>query len=151
VYLATASLAGDFYGDVNIHGNVHLTGMTFLVGNPFDSAGGAIEQASVQSQDALTICSGTVVTDDGGGAVVAVPAWFDVLNKDFRYQLTVMGQFAQAIVSEEIHDHRFGVRTNVPHVKVSWQVTGVRNDAYAHEHPLVVAPPKEPAPIAPPR
>jgi hypothetical protein len=32
-------------------------------------------------------------------ATVQLPEWFSVLNKDFRYQLTVIGQFAQAIVA----------------------------------------------------
>jgi trimeric autotransporter adhesin len=56
----------------------------------------------------------------------------------FRYQLTVIGQFAQAIVSSKISDHRFTIRTDKPNVEVSWQVTGVRHDAFAKAHPLVV-------------
>jgi hypothetical protein len=30
--------------------------------------------------------------------MVSLPEWFEALNTDFRYQLTVIGQFAQAIV-----------------------------------------------------
>ena len=48
----------------------------------------------------------------------------------------VGGQFAQAIVSKEIHDHEFTISTNATRVKVSWQVTGVRQDAYAKAHPM---------------
>src|SRR5580704_12320966 len=66
------------------------------------------------------------------------PEWFAVLNTDFRYQLTVIGQFAQAIIGREIESNRFEIRTNAPNVKVSWQVTGVRQDAYAKANPLVV-------------
>ena len=67
-----------------------------------------------------------------------LPDWFEAENGDFRYQLTVIGRFAQAIVSKEIADHQFTISTNAAHVKVSWQVTGVRQDAYAKAHPLVV-------------
>ncbi len=61
-----------------------------------------------------------------------------MLNADFRYQLTVIGQFAQAIVAREIENNQFEIRTSAPGVKVSWQVTGVRQDAYAQAHPLRV-------------
>jgi hypothetical protein len=49
----------------------------------------------------------------------------------FRYQLTVIGQFAQAIVAEEIRDNRFTIKSDKPRIKVSWQVTGVRKDPWA--------------------
>jgi hypothetical protein len=49
-----------------------------------------------------------------------------------------MGQFAQAIVSTKVASHQFGIRTDKPNVEVSWQITGVRQDAYAKAHPLVV-------------
>jgi len=50
----------------------------------------------------------------------------------------VIGQFAQAIVAHEIQEHEFQIKTNLPNVKVSWLVTGVRHDAYATAHPLQV-------------
>ena len=53
---------------------------------------------------------------------------------DFRYQLTVIGTFAQAIVSKEVSSNKFEIATNQPNVKVSWQVTGVRHDAYAKKN-----------------
>jgi hypothetical protein len=36
----------------------------------------------------------------------------------------VIGQFAQAIVKQEIENNRFTIKTNRPLVKVLWQVTG---------------------------
>jgi hypothetical protein len=45
--------------------------------------------------------------------------------------LTVIGDFAQAIFSEEISNSPFEIRTDKPSVKVSWAVTGVRHDAAA--------------------
>jgi hypothetical protein len=60
------------------------------------------------------------------------------LNIDYRYQLTVINQFAQAIISQEIANNQFSIKTDKPNVKVSWQVTGIRNDPYARENRLPV-------------
>ena len=90
----------------------------------------------------LSVYSGNVVTDAGGYAAVQMPAYVEALNTDFRYQLTVVGQFAQAIVAKKLKDGQFVIRTDQPNVEVSWQVTGVRQDAYAKSNPLVVEQPK---------
>ncbi len=76
--------------------------------------------------------------NERGEATVRLPEWFETLNTDFRYQLTVIGQFAQAIVAREIQSNEFSIRISAPNVKVSWQVTCVRQFAYARAHPLVV-------------
>ena len=49
---------------------------------------------------------------------------------------TPMG--TQAIISKEITNNRFIIKTNKPNVRVSWQVSGVRKDAYAKANPIVV-------------
>ncbi|MBS1787622.1 MAG: hypothetical protein JST85_07870 [Acidobacteria bacterium] len=67
-----------------------------------------------------------------------MPEWFESLNRDFRYQLTVVGKFAQAIVAQKVKDNRFVIRTNEPNVEVSWQVTGVRQDAWANRNRIPV-------------
>jgi hypothetical protein len=67
-----------------------------------------------------------------------LPDYFETLNRDFRYQLTVIGQFAQAIVAEEIQGNQFVIRTDQPQVKVSWLVTGIRQDAWAEENRILV-------------
>jgi hypothetical protein len=69
-----------------------------------------------------------VTADANGEAVVELPDWFEALNRDFHYQLTVIGQFAQAIVASEIANGQFTIKTDKPSVKVSWQVTGIRQD-----------------------
>ena len=62
--------------------------------------------------------------------------FLEALNIDFRYQLTVIGVFAQAIVKEKINNNQFVIQTDQPNVEVSWQVTGIRNDEYARDHRL---------------
>jgi hypothetical protein len=61
---------------------------------------------------------------------------------DYRYQLTPIGQFAQAIVFEKVTKNAFKIKTDKPNVEVSWQVTGIRNDAYARQNRVQVEVPK---------
>jgi hypothetical protein len=79
-----------------------------------------------------------VTTGANGEAVVTLPDYIEALNTDYRYQLTVVGQFAQAAVWKKIEGNRFTIKTDKPNVEVSWQVTGIRKDAYAEAHPIVV-------------
>jgi hypothetical protein len=128
------TVSTDLYdaGDLNVYGNKN-----FLIDDPLDPANKELVHAAVESDEVLDQYSGNVVTDADGRAVVALPAWFEKLNTDFRYQLTVIGHFAQAIVEQEIADNRFTIRTNLANVKVSWQVTARRNDAWRKAHPFV--------------
>jgi len=79
----------------------------------------------VAVSSAANICSGTVTTDANGEATLELPDGFEARNTDFRYQLTVIGRFAQAIVVSKIKGNRFNIKTSEPKVEVSWQVTGV--------------------------
>jgi hypothetical protein len=92
----------------------------------------------------MNVYNGNVMTDQHGLAVVTLPTYFEALNKDFRYQLTPMGSFAQATVGKEVHNNQFTIRTNKPGVKVSWQVTGIRHDAFAEQNPIQVEEEKSP-------
>jgi hypothetical protein len=42
------------------------------------------------------------------------------------------------MVAEEVIGNRFTIRTSVPGVKVSWQVTGIRQDAWANQNRIKV-------------
>jgi hypothetical protein len=130
--------AGNFTGDVEISGKLNGSTPAVKIDDPLDPANKFLLHAPVQSSEMKNIYDGTVTTDGQGQATVQLPEWFGVLNADFRYQLTVIGQFAQAIVAREIENNQFEIRTSAPGVKVSWQVSGVRQDAYAQAHPLMV-------------
>jgi hypothetical protein len=93
----------------------------------------------------MNIYNGNATTDASGSAMVTLPEWFETLNRDFRYQLTVMGQFAQAIVASKVANHQFTIKTDKPNVEVSWQVTGIRQDAWANAHRIQVEVAKAPA------
>jgi hypothetical protein len=136
--VAGSGYAGNFTGDLNVTGTIHAGGKDFKIDHPLDPANRYLVHASVESSEMKNIYDGNVTTDSQGHATVPLPEWFEVLNTDFRYQLTVIGQFAQAIVARKIENNRFEIRTNAPNVEVSWQVTGVRQDAFAKANPLVV-------------
>ncbi len=137
-------LAGAFTGDVIVNGDVDIVGNltkgsgAFKIDHPLDPTNKYLYHSFVESPDMKNIYDGNVTTDAGGVAEVVLPDWFEALNKDFRYQLTVLGQFAQAIVAEKIKDNRFKIRTSLPNVEVSWQVTGIRQDAFAEKHRIPV-------------
>jgi hypothetical protein len=144
VALTGGALAGSFSGSVDISADLNVGGSkNFKIDHPIDPANKYLVHSAVESSERMNIYTGNVVTDGQGEATVQLPDWFEALNSDFRYQLTVIGVFAQAIVAREIENGAFAIRTSSPNVKVSWQVTGVRQDAYAKAHPLVVEEEKE--------
>jgi len=106
-------------------------GGEFIIDHPDDPENMYLIHSDVSSPDMMNIYNGNVTTDADGNAAVDLPNYFESLNSDFRYQLTVMGTFAQAIISEKIKDNRFSIKTDKPFVEVSWQVTGIRKDAFA--------------------
>jgi hypothetical protein len=73
-----------------------------------------------------------------------LPEWFEALNRDFRYQLTCIGEHASVYIAEEIRENRFRIAGGYAGMKVSWQVTGSRRDPYAEAHPIVVEEAKSP-------
>ena len=134
---ASSGKAGKFNGDVEVTGTLTKGAGTFKIDHPLDPENKYLYHSFVESPDMMNVYNGNVITDANGDAMVTLPSYFEALNKDFRYQLTVIGQFAQAIVSSEINNNQFSIETDKPNVKVSWQVTGIRQDAYAKAHPII--------------
>ena len=131
-------LAGEFIGNVEVEGSLSKDSGSFKIDHPVDPANKYLYHSFVESPDMMNIYNGNVTTDAHGSAVVSLPDWFEALNRDFRYQLTVLGQFAQAIVSTQVANHQFSIKTDKPNVEVSWQVTGIRHDAWANAHRIPV-------------
>jgi hypothetical protein len=134
----TDGYAGVFQGDVTVTGSIVASSKNFKIDHPLDPANKYLYHASVESSEMMNIYSGNVVTDELGLATVTLPDWFESLNTDFRYQLTAIGQDAHAWVAQEVSNKQFKISTNPAHVKVSWQITAVRQDAFAKAHPMVV-------------
>jgi trimeric autotransporter adhesin len=135
---AGSGLAGFFNGSIDVTGSISKGGGSFKIDHPLDPANKYLYHSFVESPDMMNIYNGNVVTDANGDAIVPLPDWFETLNRDFRYQLTVVGQFAQAIVASKVGNHQFRIKTDKPNVEVSWQVTGIRQDAWANVHRIPV-------------
>ena len=131
--------------NVDVLGTLSKGGGSFKIDHPLDPANKYLYHSFVESPDMKNMYDGNITTDDAGLASVTLPNWFETLNRDFRYQLTVIGQFAQAIVASEISGNQFSIRTDKPNVKVSWQVTGTRQDAFANANRIQVEVEKAPA------
>jgi len=133
-----ANWAGYFSGDINVTGTIVKSASKTIIDHPLDPENKYLQQSSVESPDMKNIYDGNATTDAYGDAVVVLPDYFEALNKDFRYQLTVVGQFAQAIVAKKIENNQFAIKTDKPNVEVSWQVTGIRHDPYAEANRIQV-------------
>jgi hypothetical protein len=137
-FASSGAVAGYFDGNVIVVGNLSKAGGSFKIDHPLDPANKYLSHSFVESPDMKNIYDGTVITDATGFARVTMPEYVEALNRDFRYQLTVIGQFAQAIIGTKIAGNEFTIRTDKPGVEVSWQVTGIRQDAWANAHRIPV-------------
>lgn len=140
----SGSYAGYFDGSVHVQGGFTATGAkSFRIDHPLDPEHRDLVHAAIESDEMLNVYRGTVILDRDGRATVVLPRWFEALNRDVGYQLTPVGGAAPALhVAKEIDGGRFEIAGGTPGLKVCWLVTGVRDDAYAREHPLVVEPAK---------
>ena len=127
-----------FTGDVHVTGVLSGPGKQFLIDSPSDPENKTLTHACIESDERFNVYSGNVALDDNGEARVTLPHWIGTLNTDFRYQLTCIGQAAPVYVSREVSDDAFSIAGGVPGMTVSWQLTGVRSDAWAQANPLVV-------------
>jgi hypothetical protein len=136
-------LAGLFAGNVSVSGTIFKAGGGFKIDHPLDPENKCLCHSFVESPDMKNVYDGVSALDSKGEASITLPDWFEALNRDFRYQLTSIGSAAPNLhVAEEIISNRFRIAGGKPGTKVSWQVTGIRRDAYAEHNRIAVAPEK---------
>ncbi|MBX3390536.1 MAG: hypothetical protein KF691_13890 [Phycisphaeraceae bacterium] len=142
---STSGTAGFFSGNVTVTGTLSKGGGSFKIDHPLDPANKYLYHSFVESPDMMNVYTGTAVIGEDGAAVVKLPAYFGALNVDHHYQLTCVGGYAQVYIAEEVKDNQFKIGGGKPGMKVSWQVTGTRNDAFAQYHRIPVETEKAPA------
>jgi hypothetical protein len=130
--------AGYFVGNVNVTGTLTKGMGTFKIDHPLDPKNKYLYHSFVESPDMMNIYNGIVTLGKDGSAVVTLPDWFEALNREFRYQLTCIGGFAPVYVAKKVDGNRFKIAGGKPGMEVSWQLTGVRKDAYAETHRIQV-------------
>ena len=134
----STSYAAYFEGKVAVTGTLSKGGGSFRIDHPLDPANKILQHSFVESPDMLNIYNGNAVADTHGTATVRLPDWFMALNRDFRYSLTPIGEFAPLFVRSEVADGRFSIGGANPGQRVSWQVTGIRQDAWAEANRIQV-------------
>jgi hypothetical protein len=136
---AAHGLAGDFRGDVSVTGTLSKGGGSFKIDHPLDPANKYLYHSFVESPDMKNIYDGVITLDAAGEAIVELPEWFGALNRDFRYLLTAIGAPGPTLyIAEEVNGNHFKIAGGSPRMKVSWQVTGIRQDAWANAHRIPV-------------
>jgi hypothetical protein len=134
-----SSKAALLNGEVDVIGTLTKSAGAFKIDHPLDPANKYLTHSFVESPDMMNIYNGTVVLDNNGEAWISLPDWFEALNRDFRYQLTAIGAPGPNLyVAVEVSGNRFKIAGGQPGGKVSWQVTGIRHDAYADAHRLAL-------------
>jgi hypothetical protein len=129
-------------GSLSVTGSVSKAGGTFKIDHPLDPENKFLVHSFVESPDMMNIYNGNIFTDLTGKAMVMLPTYFEAENKDFRYQLTCIGQRADAWIVQEVTNNQFFIETDKPSVKVSWQVTGIRKDKWAEANRYIPEPEK---------
>jgi len=136
---SSSGFAGYFNGNVSVVGTLSKSAGSFKIDDPLDPTNKFLYHSFVESPDMKNIYDGLVTLDAQGAAIVSLPDWFGALNQDFRYQLTAVGAPApQLYVAQEIQNNQFKIAGGTPGGKISWQVTGIRHDAYANAHRIPV-------------
>ena len=136
---------GYFKGNLTVGGNISKGGGSFRIDHPLDPENKYLYHSFVESPDMKNIYDGVATLDQSGEATITLPDWFEALNRDFRYQLTCIGGYAPVYIASEVAGNQFRIAGGRAGLKVSWQVTGIRHDAYAEAHRIPVEADKTPA------
>jgi hypothetical protein len=136
--IGSGALAVFASGDVTVTGSLSKGGGSFRIDHPLDPANKYLYHSFVESPDMMNVYNGTVLDADGR-AVVGLADWFEALNRDYRYQLTPIGGPAPDLhIAAEVSGGQFAIAGGTAGQKVSWQVTGIRQDAWANAHRIPV-------------
>src|SRR3990167_8868774 len=121
-------------------GNSATSGIkNFQIDHPLDPANSYLNHYSAEGPEPINIYRGNAVLDKEGKATVKLPKYFSEINRDFHYHLTPIGGAAPELhVAQEIKDNSFTIGGGRPNMKVSWTVTGIRNDRWVQKYGAMV-------------
>jgi len=126
-------------GNLVVTGTVSKGGGSFKIDHPLDPLNKTLSHSFVESPDMMNIYNGNIMLDARGRGTVTLPAYFEALNAEFRYQLTAIGAPGPNLyIAAEIKGNQFKIAGGRPRMRVSWQVTGVRHDTFANANRITV-------------
>jgi hypothetical protein len=115
-------------------GSSAVTGSkSFQIDHPDDPENLYLQHYCTEGPEPVNSYSGIAQTDARGFATVQLPSYFATINKDPRFQLTVIDSsdsFVLAKVVREVENNTFVIRTSKARVRVSWEVKATRNDPW---------------------
>lgn len=131
--------AGYFNGRVHVNGVLSKSAGSFKIDHPEDPENKYLVHSFVESPDMMNVYNGIVSADASGEVWVELPSYFSALNIEPRYQLTPIGAPASLFIKSEVApgSNRFQIGGAAKGQRVSWQVTGIRNDAFARANRIV--------------
>lgn len=131
--------AGYFAGKTHVAGTLTKSAGSFKIDHPLDPENKYLSHSFVESPDMMNVYNGNAVLDHEGSVWVTLPDYFEALNRDFRYQLTAIGGPGPNLhIAREVAGNQFQIAGGAPGLKVSWQVTGIRQDAFAEANRILV-------------
>jgi hypothetical protein len=135
---SAAGWAGYFEGRVFVNGAFSASGTkAFQIDHPLTPETHYLNHFCAEGPEPYNLYRGNITTDAQGYAVVQLPDYFEAVNRDPTYHLTVIDSsddFILAKVVREIQNNRFVIRTSKPFVKVSWEVKAIRNDLWVQRY-----------------
>ncbi len=128
-----------FSGELSVLGTVSKGGGSFVIDHPLDPENKLLYHSFVESPDVKNIYDGIATLDQNGEATVTLPEYFEVLNKNYRYLATAIGvPSPHMYIKEGVEDNTFTIAGGEPNTRVSWQVTGIRQDPFILANPIEV-------------
>lgn len=124
-------------GNLNVFGSLTKGSGSFVIDDPLDPANKILYHSFVESPESKDIYDGLATLDINGEAHVALPQYFDALNGEVRYQFSALDQpMPNLYLKQEEKNNAFVIAGGVPGGTISWQLSGVRHDAYILKYPV---------------
>jgi len=112
---------------------------TFVIDHPLDPKNKVLRHACLEGPKVQNVYNGTVALDAKGEAVIALPDYFEALNKNPHYVFAPIGAAMPNLhVKQKVRNNTFVIAGGEPGAEVCWEVKGERNDIAVRENPLVV-------------
>ena len=149
---ATLTLSGNvkFAGNLTITSTLAKSSGTFVIDHPLTPRTHLLYHSFVESPEVKNLYDGIAKLDAQGEVAIELPDYFEALNKDFRYQFFPHFEAMPGLyVKQEVKDNSFIIAGGKPGGEISWQVTGIRHDAFILANPIIVEVPKTNSTVVP--
>lgn len=127
-----------FKTSLAIVGALAKGGGTFVIDHPLAPFAKLLYHSFVESPEPKNVYDGVAKLDQNGEVRIQLPAYFEALNTDFRYQFFPhFAAMPNLYVKEEVRNNSFVIAGGKPGGEISWQITGNRHDPYILANPII--------------